>query len=592
MTDFICPKCGCTGRQTTLGLCMPCTKSELKRQQKERVSTLDAEQRLEDIEKEKQRLAIARENEKMRLALEMQQAEEEEQKAFDKEQAALAELAERERCRRNFLPFVYRFEPDYSAGWVHADICRRLEQFERDVLDKKSPRLILTMPPRHGKSALVSKTYPAWFLGRNPKLEVISCSYNQALAMDFSRKVRGIMQTDDFLNIFPDALLDPKSQSAERWNTDVGGGYVSAGVSTGITGRGAHLGLIDDPIKDRESAESETVRQGIKDWYSSTFYTRLAPGGGICIVQTRWHPGDLAGWLIDTFEEAKAEAEKHGEEIPDDIDQWEIINYPAIAVEDEKFRKKGEALHEERYPLPALAKIKRTLLPRDWEALYMQRPTSDDGEYFTRNMMRYYDTMPPLEDMKIYAAWDLAISTKEHADFTCCFVIGVDKQENAYVLDRIYGRFSAMEIIDNMIACQRKWSPEIVGIESGQIELTLEPFLIKRQLEERITIPYKKLKTRGKDKATRARTVQGRMEQGRVFFPKSAIWTQDLVNELLKFPLGLHDDQVDSLAWVFNMLILFSTVRDPRPAKKKSWRDNLKYYTPLDGRKGGGAMGA
>lgn len=590
--DFKCPECGCKGRRTTIGMCIPCTKRHIKNQNKQLRNTDAAQKKLDAIAAERERLEIARENEKMRLALEITQSEEAEAKAFIANEAAVAELAERERCRRNFLPFVYRFEPDYDAGWVHADICRRLEQFERDVLDGKSPRLILTMPPRHGKSALVSKTFPAWFLGRNPKKEIISCSYNQALAMDFSRKVRGIMQDDDFLNIFPDAPLDPKSQSAERWNTDCGGGYVSAGVSTGITGRGCHVGLIDDPIKDRDSAESETVRESVKNWYSSTFYTRLAPGAGVCIVQTRWHEDDLAGWLIKTFEEAKADADKHGEPIPDDVDQWEIINYPAIAVEDETYRKKGDALHEARYPLPALAKIKRTLLPRDWEALYMQRPTSDDGEYFTKVMLRYYDTMPLVEDMKIYAAWDLAISTKEHADYTCCFVIGVDRSDNVYVLDRVYGRFTALQILDNMFAIQRKWRPEIVGIESGQIELTLEPFLIKRQLEEKLTIPYRKLKTRGKDKATRARTVQGRMEQGRVFLPKSAIWTQDLVNELLKFPLGLHDDQVDAIAWVFNMLILFSTVRDVKAAKKKSWRDKLKKYTGLNSTSKRTSMGA
>lgn len=576
-----CPKCETwVDRLSNEDVCIPCVKEAAK----QKVADL-AYQRERALEVERIRLAkqAERQAEKDRIDFEMKQA-------FNAEREAMRELAEREQCRRHLLPFICRFSPNYEAGWVHADICKRLEQFTQDVIDKKSPRLILTMPPRHGKSEIISKTFPAWFLGQFPHLEMIACSYNSALAMDFSRKVRGVMQDPDFVKIFPDGALDPKSQSAERWNTAAGGGYVSAGVSTGITGRGMSIGIIDDPLKDRESAESETIRQGILDWYSSTFYTRLAPAGGIIIVLTRWHSLDLAGELLARLEREKKDAAEAGIELPEDVDNWQLVNYPAIAVEDELFRQKGEALHPERYPLSLLAKIKRTLIPRDWEALYMQRPMSDDGEYFQRHMFRYYDTAPSLDEMRVYAAWDLAVSQKEHADYSCCFIIGVTKEDNIFVLDRIYGRFSSLEILEKMFECQRIWNPQIVGIESGQIELTLEPFLIKRQLEERITIPYEKLKTRGKDKPTRARTLQGRLEQGRVFFPKSAIWTPDVVNEMLTFPLGRNDDQVDSLAWIMNMLLWYAPVRDKKPPKPKSWRDTLKHHTGKSLRKS--AMGA
>ena len=176
------------------------------------------------------------------------------------EEKAKSELALRFLTRKRLLPFVERFNPDYSAGWVHKDICRRLEQFSQDVVDKKSPRLMLFMPPRHGKSTLASVAFPAWHLGRNPNHEFISCSYSGSLAMGFSRKVRQLLREPTYKTAFQ-TRLDPDSQSAEAWLTSSdGGGYVAAGVGGGITGKGAHILLIDDPVKNREDAESQNNR--------------------------------------------------------------------------------------------------------------------------------------------------------------------------------------------------------------------------------------------------------------------------------------------------------------------------------------------
>lgn len=191
------------------------------------------------------------------------------------------EMAMRALCRRKFLPFVQRYRPKYMAGWVHADICRRLERFMRQVELNQSPRLLLMMPPRSGKSELGSRHFPPWVLGQHPDWEIIAASHTSSLTLSFSRYIRDLTRDPSFQALFPDMRLDPTSQSVENWNTLSGGGYMAAGVGTGITGRGAHILLLDDLVKDIEAADSSTIRENTWEWYGSTAYTRLAPGGGV-----------------------------------------------------------------------------------------------------------------------------------------------------------------------------------------------------------------------------------------------------------------------------------------------------------------------
>lgn len=570
MSDSIlCPKCKhFKNRQLfTDGVCNECA------------STLDDVLSTKPVDYAAQTQQEAQQEAELeyRLQAELDRAKQEREEAFNAEQEARKELARREAARRNLLPFVMYFNEDYMPGWVHADICRRLEQFSKDVADKKSPRLMLFLPPRSGKSEIASKTFPAWYLGHHPEHDIIACSYSSALAIDFSRKVRGLVQDERYQNIF-DTRMDESSQSAERWNTSAGGGYVAAGVQGPITGRGAHVGIIDDPLKDRDSAESETIRQSIKDWYSSTFYTRLAPGAGVILIMTRWHDSDLGGWLLQCMKEAEQEAAETGE-WPEDADHWEVVRYPAIATHDEPYRKAGEALHPARYDLKALMKIKRTLIPRDWEALYQQNPTSADGDYFKKEYFRMYDSAPSLDTLRVYAAWDLAIGKKESNDYTCGVVVGVDRSNDIWVLHRYYGRFDAKELIEKFFECQKTWKPTLQGIEHGQIEMTLEPFILKEMTESGRSLNYIKLKTRGNDKMTRARPIQGRMQQMRVHFPSGASWFQELQNEMLAFPSAKHDDQVDAMAWVGQMILMMSPNREKAPPPKKSWRDSLRKQT-------------
>jgi len=482
---------------------------------------------------------------------------------FDAAAAAKAELARRVMAQRHLLSFVQAFNSNYLAGWVHKDICQRLERFSQDVADGKSPRLMLFMPPRHGKSELASRCFPAWHLGTNPHHEVIACSYSGSLAMGFSRKVRSTIRDPFYNKVFPECHLDPESQSAEAWLTTEGGGYTAAGVGGPITGKGAHILVIDDPVKNREEAESETTRQSIKDWYTSTAYTRLAPGGGVLVILTRWHDDDLAGWLL-------GEQETGG-------DEWEVIKYPAIADQDEQYRKAGDALHPDRYPIDALARIKRAIGSRDWSALYQQDPVADEGAYFQRSMIRYYNPHEVNRDeMTVYAAWDLAIGKKERNDFSVGVVAGIDTNDNMYILHVERGKWDGGELVEHILDTYTAYEPSITGIERGHIEMALGPFLDKRIKERGLYQMYiKDLKTGRRDKEARARAIQGRMQQGMVFFPTGTEWTDSLVNELLRFPNGVHDDQVDALAWLGQMMAEFHTWRERAEAPAPSWRDKL-----------------
>lgn len=206
-------------------------------------------------------------------------------------------LARRVLARRRLLQFTSMTHPTYEPGWVHDDICRRLEKFSRDVADRKSPRLMLLMPPRHGKSELASIRFPAWHLGHHPSHEIINVGYNLDLPMVFSRKVRELVRDPVYQAIFPQSNLDPESQSVEKWTTKAGGGFTAAGVGGGITGKGAHVLIVDDPIKNQEEADSILTRDKLWDWYQSTAYTRLAPGGGVLVIECM--PGDTPVLMAD-----------------------------------------------------------------------------------------------------------------------------------------------------------------------------------------------------------------------------------------------------------------------------------------------------
>ena len=321
--------------------------------------------------------------------------------------------------------------------------------------------------------------------------------------------------------------------------------------------------IIDDPVKNREDAESPNVKESVQDWYTSTAYTRLAPGGGILLIMTRWADDDLAGWLLS--------------EMKDGGEEWEVVKYPAIAEEDELYRDKGDPLHPERYDLAALKRIERAVGPRDWPSLFQQNPVPDTGAYFNTGMIHYYD--PRERDdktLRFYQAWDLAIGKDDRNDYTVGVTVGIDRLDNIYVVDVARGKWDGSAIVENILDSYQLWRPAMVGIEKGHIEMAIGPFLQKRVAERKLYEAYfHDLKTGRRDKEARSRAIQGRMQQGKVFFPKGAAFTGPLVAELLRFPSGEHDDQVDALAWIGLMMAEFSTVPGFTKPKEASWRDRL-----------------
>ncbi len=501
---------------------------------------------------------------------------------------AEAELASRIVSRRSLLPFVQRVNPQYQAGWVHKDICRRLEKFSEDVAKGLSPRLMLLMPPRSGKSELCSRSFPSWHLGRNPHHEIIACSYNVSLAMTFSKKVKELLQDPVYHPVF-DIRLDPNNQSAEEWALDRTvarnhrGGYVAAGVGGGITGKGAHLLVIDDPLKNAEEADSADTREKLMDWYGSTAYTRLAPGGGVLLVQTWWHDSDLAGQLQTAMKDPEA-------------DQFVVVKYPAIAETDEYLdtdsdlivpeppengrllRRKGEALHPERYDLAKLTQIKRTISPRFWSALYQQNPVPDDGAYFLKEYFRRAPA-PRIERANVFIAWDFAISEKKTNDYTVGTVILQDEDDILHVVEQLrFKSGDAFFIVEAILNLSKKWytPSQQLGFEDGQIYRALES-LLKKRMKERHFYPSIQVLKPITDKLARARPLQGRMQQGMVSFNSADDgWYDTCRLEMLRFPAGAHDDCVDSVSWTTQMAIGHTPPRRIKYKEPDSWVKKLK----------------
>ncbi len=808
------------------------------------------------------------------------------------------ELARRTLARRRLLYFTQQMYPAYTPGWVHEDLATRLERFSAAVTAKKSPRLMLLMPPRTGKSELASVRFPAWHLGHNPTHEVVNAGYSMDLPSEFSRKVRGQLRDPFYQAIFPDAVLDPDAQGVETWKTTKGGSFTAVGVGGGLTGKGCHVlcfvggtqvrvpggsrpieelragdlvlafdhvsarvvprritalqskladdlyqvetsaghrarvtadhpyfvlekgyvpvqdlevgdrtlrlvsvagevagvrsveegatrdaghvlrpsvfgrvaealrrvslrrelpyseqvlfagvpeagrsgqtsyatvsrlwgwvsgtgghstallegmrcpnplteygrhreqqlqaraelrtavrldvedgpragpflrgvrwlralggapcrrrqseqragesgsvvpfgpyeapqveadtvsvvrrvggraewvyditvegchnffadevlvhNCVDDPIKNIEEADNAETRKALEEWYESTAYTRLAPGGGVLLIETFWNDDDLAGRLQMKMRTVPG------------ADQFEIVKYPAISEQFEYRRKStfeifrsgealppdddveelrapNEALHPARYDLDALLRIKANMQPRIWSALYQQNPVPDEGIYFRKEYLKHTTYVPPPQGCNIYTSWDFAIGLKQQNDWTVGATIMQDDQDNVYVLEVLRFRGDSFTIVEAMIGAIERWGmiPESMyrlGVEDGQIWRSIEP-LFKRRLQERRVYPSFEVMKPLTDKLARARPLQGRMQQGKLFFPAEAAWLNQATMELLRFPGGAHDDVVDALAWATRLCMQHVAPSAPPPPAVKSWRDKLNGMT-------------
>jgi predicted phage terminase large subunit-like protein len=456
---------------------------------------------------------------------------------------------EREYYRRNLLALVQANIPNYEAGWIHHVIADELQSFFRDVIDKKSPRLMLMVPPRHGKTELASKHFPAWAFANHPDLSIIGASYASDLAARVNRDVQRIIDGATYRYAFPDIRLNSKTvrstfEGTHLRNSEIfeivgfSGSYRGAGVGQGITGMGADILIIDDPIKDAEQARSVRSRESIWEWYTSTAYTRLSPGAGVLVIMTRWHEDDLCGRLLDAQEA--------------DGDQWRVLRFPAIAEGDEEYRKKGEALHPKRYSLERLEAIRKAVGEYVWASLYQQRPAPRGGGMFPVDKFGILDHHPAKKEISASIRyWDKA-GTRDGGAYTAGVLMHRSKDGTFVISDVQRGQWGALERerrikqtaqVDGYgVAVWVEQEPGSGGKESA--ENTIRQLAGFNVRADRVT----------GDKESRAEPYAAQVQGGNVYLVR-AEWNRAFLGEHETFPAGQYKDQVDAAAGAFAKLL-------------------------------------
>lgn len=429
-------------------------------------------------------------------------------------------------ARDKLLAYAIGQIPSYQTPPHIRLLASKLEAVERGEI----ARLAVFMPPRHGKSNLVSELFPAWYLGRRPEEQVMFTTYAQDLADGFGRKVRNAVADPRHTRSFPDSVLSDDSQSAKKFNTTKGGVYYAVGVGGPVTGRGADVLIIDDPLKNREEADSKLIRDKLWDWYASTAYTRLMPGGAVVLVQTRWHEDDLAGRMMRGHEE------------------FEILNLPALAEENDPLaRLPGTALWPEQYSEIALENIRATIGEREFAALYQQRPAPLEGALFRRSWIQRNPV--PRSGHRIAMGVDLALSLKEGSDYTAIVVMARDEFGKLYILDAVRERADFPTALNLIRLMADKWRPARIAIEQVAYQA-----VVVQELLRNTTLPIKGV-TPDKDKLTRAQPLALRYEQGLVSHADLPSWFED---ELLAFPQSIHDDAVDAMVYAYQAVMALS----------------------------------
>jgi predicted phage terminase large subunit-like protein len=423
----------------------------------------------------------------------------------------------------------------------HLLLIEHLEALARGEID----RLMVAMPPGSAKSTYTSVLFPAWFFAQNPGKTMIAASHTAELAERFGRKVRNLVSEHSAALGYG---LSADSAAAGRWETSAGGEYFAAGVGGSITGRRADLAVIDDPVKSREDADSATMRDRAWDWWRADFLTRLKPGGRVALVMTRWHEDDLGGRILD-------DAATGGH-------PWTVLSLPMEAEPGDPLgRAAGEPLWPEWFTDTMRAEARRD--SRTWAALYQQRPAPDTGNYFQREWLRPVATVPPKESLRIYGASDYAV-TDAGGDYTVHVVVGMDSDGRLWLLDLWRGQTDSSVWVEAFCDLVRAWRPIGWAEETGQIRAGVGPFLERRMRERQAYIARRQFPTRG-DKSVRAQSIRGRMALDGLHIPASAAWRADLEAELLSFPAGKHDDQVDALGLVGQLLDVMVPAAPQRP---------------------------
>ena len=432
------------------------------------------------------------------------------------------ELDTATKAKENFLDFVKAVWPEFISGYHHKKIAEKFQQLK----GKKLKRLIVNMPPRHTKSEFASYLLPAWIMGHAPKTKIIQATHTGELAFRFGRKVRNLMDHEDYKRVFKDVELSADSKAAGRWETNKGGEYFATGVGGAITGRGADLLIIDDPHSEQD-ALSETAFDNAYEWYTSGPRQRLQPGGIIVIVMTRWSTKDLTGRLIGAQKGIKA-------------DQWDLIEFPAI------FPSSGNPIWPEYWKKDELLSVKASLNEQKWQAQWQQQPTSEEGSIIKREWwMKWESKTPPNNIQHIIQSYDTAYSKKETADYSAITTWGVftseaDGKVYLILLDAVKGRWDFPELKRKALAKYKEYEPETIIIEAKASGLPLTHEL------RQIGIPVTNFTpSKGNDKHVRVNAVAPVFEAGQVWVPDER-WAQEVIEECAAFPFGDNDDYVDS----------------------------------------------
>jgi len=431
-------------------------------------------------------------------------------------------------CQDNFLYFVKNVWPDFICRqerdpkkWGHHQIIAN--EFTKISTERKG-RLIINMPPRHTKSEFASYLFPAWMIGKFPKLKIMQVSHNAELSARFGSKVRNLMDSPEYKQIFGDVKLREDSKAKGRWETNHGGEYYAAGVGGSITGRGADLLIIDDPHTEQD-ALSDSAMERAYEWYTAGPRQRLQPGGSILVVMTRWAEDDLTGRLIKAQKEPKA-------------DKWKQISFPAIL-------SNGAPVWPEYWELEELEKVKASLPVRNWSAQYMQEPTSEEGAILKREWWKPWKKgLPSLT--AVIQSYDTAFSAKETADYSAITTWGVFYPVEhggpaLMLLDAMKGKYDFPELKAVAFEQYKYWEPETVIIEA---KASGEPLAQEFRRMGIPVIPF--MPSRGRDKHTRVNACAPVFEGGSIWYPEGEMFADEVIEECAAFPNGANDDYVDS----------------------------------------------
>jgi predicted phage terminase large subunit-like protein len=486
-----------------------------------------------------------------------------EQELLLAELSKLEELKSKKDAQERFLKFVEQVWPTFIAGRHHTIMADAFERVARGELK----RLIINMPPRHTKSEFASYLLPAWFLGKYPHKKVIQTSHTAELAVGFGRKVRNLVDSETYHNIFPDLALSSDSKAAGRWNTSKGGDYFAIGVGGAVTGKGADILIIDDPHSEQEAALAEVnpdIYDKTYEWYTSGPRQRLQPGGSIIVVMTRWSKRDLTGEIL------KAAAQRDG-------DEWEVIEFPAILPT-------GNPLWPQFWSLDELSKLKNELPNSKWMAQYQQNPISESAAIIKREWWQTWEEDEPPSCDFILQSWDTAFEKTQRADYSACttwgvfYINGPDglPQANIILLNAFRDRLEFPELKRVAIEEYKEWEPDSIIIEK---KASGAPLIYEMRA---MGIPVQEFTpTRGNDKISRLNAVSDLFASGRVWAPATR-WAEEVVDEVAEFPAGSHDDYTDTVSMAMMRFrrggFVGTNLDEPEPVRYFKSSRNQGYY--------------